>query len=146
MTIAAKTRERKTVELGRKRIPFKKLFDGKEIREAAKALEDFRLCFNEFEILYGARLTINMGTYYDNEATLVAARPETDKEYEERVAKAERAAELKAKRAAEKKEADRLKAIEKEANRQKDALEKIREVAKANGLTVDQLKILLDTK
>jgi hypothetical protein len=145
MTITAKTRERKTVEIGRRRIPFKKLFHGKEIREAAKNLEDFRLHFNEQEILYGAKLTIDMSSYYD-EATLVAARPETDKEYEERVAKAERAAELKAKRAEEKKEADRLKAIEKEANRQKDALDKIREVAKANGLTVDQLKILLDTK
>jgi hypothetical protein len=142
MTITAKTRERKTVELGRKRIPFKKLFDGKEIREAAKALEDFRLCFNEFEILYGARLTIHMTSYY-NETELVAVRPETDKEYEDRVAKAERAAELKAKRVAQKKETDRLKAIEKEANRQRDALEKIREVAKANGLTVDQLKTLL---
>jgi hypothetical protein len=146
MTITAKTRERKTVELGRKRIPFKKLFDGKEIREAAKALEDFRLHFNEQEILYGAKLTVRMGTYYDNEASLIAARPETDKEYDDRIEKAERAAELKAKRAAEKKEADRLKAIEKEANRQKDALDKIREVAKANGLTVDQLKILLDIK
>lgn len=142
MTITVKTRERKTVELGRKRIPFKKLFNGKEIREAAKALEEFRLCFNEFEILYGARLTIHMTSYYD-EAELVAARPETDKEYEERVAKAERAAELKAKRVAEKKETDRLKAIEKEANRQKDALEKIRDMAKANGLTVEQLKTLL---
>ena len=145
MTITAKTRERKTVELGRKRIPFKKLFNGKEIREAAKALEDFRLHFNEQEILYGAKLTIQMSSYYD-EAELVAARPETDKEYEERVAKAERAAELKAKRAEEKKEADRLKAIEKEANRQKDAVDKIREVAKANGLTIEQLQILLDTK
>ena len=142
MTITAKTRERKTVELGRKRIPFKKLFNGKEIREAAKALEDFRLCFNEYEILYGARLAIQINSYYD-EAELVATRPETDKEYEERIAKAERAAELKAKRVAEKKETDRLKAIEKEANRQKDALEKIREMAKANGLTVDQLKTLL---
>lgn len=146
MTITAKTRERKTVELGRKRIPFKKLFDGKEIREAAKALEDFRLHFNEAEILYGAKLTIHMGTYYDNEASLVAARPETDKEYNERIDKAERAAELKARRAAEKKAADRLKAIEKEANRQKDALEKIREVAKANGLTNEQLKTLLEVK
>lgn len=146
MTITAKTRERKTVEIGRKRIPFKKLFDGKEIREAAKALENFRLCFNEAEILYGAKLTIHMGTYYDNEASLVAARPETDNEYDERIAKAERAAELKVKRAAEKKEADRLKAIEKEANKQKDALEKIREVAKANGLTIKQLQTLLDVK
>jgi hypothetical protein len=145
MTITAKTRERKTVEIGRRCIPFEKLFHGKEIREAAKNLEDFRLHFNEQEILYGAKLTIEMISCYD-EATLVAARPETDKEYEERVAKAERAAELKIKRAAEKKEADRLKAIEKEANRQKDALDKIREVAKANGLTIEQLQILLDTK
>ena len=140
-----KTRERKTVEIGRRRIPFKKLFHGKEIREAAKNLEDFRLHFNEQEILYGAKLTIDMSSYYD-EATLIAARPETDKEYEERIAKAERAAELKAKRAAEKKEADRLKAIEKEANRQKDALDAIRTLAKANGVTAEQLQTLLDTK
>jgi hypothetical protein len=140
-----KTRERKTVEIGRRRIPFKKLFHGKEIREAAKNLEDFRLHFNEQEILYGAKLTIEMSSYYD-EATLVAARPETDKEYEERIAKAEKAAELKAKRAAEKKEADRLKAIEEEANKQQKALDAIRTLAKANGLTIEQLQILLDTK
>jgi len=145
MTITAKTRERKTVEIGRRRIPFKKLFHGKEIREAAKNLEDFRLHFNEQEILYGAKLTIDMSGYYD-EATLVAARPETDKEYEERVAKAERAAELKIKREAEKKEAARLKAIEDEANKQQKTLDAIRTLAKTNGLTIEQLQILLDTK
>lgn len=102
MTITAKIRNRKTVELGRKRIPFNKLFDGKEIREAAKALEDFRLHFNEQEILYGAKLTIHMGTYYENTASLVAARPETDKEYEERLIEAERAEELRVNRVAEK--------------------------------------------
>ena len=145
MTITTKTRERKTVEIGRRRIPFKKLFHGKEIREAAKNLEDFRLHFNEQEILYGAKLTIEMSSYYD-EATLVAARPETDKEYEERIAKAEKAAELKAKRAAEKKEAERLKAIEEEANKQQKALDAIRTLAKANGVTAEQLQTLLDTK
>jgi hypothetical protein len=140
-----KTRERKTVEIGRRRIPFKKLFHGKEIREAAKNLEDFRLHFNEQEILYGAKLTIDMSSYYD-EATLIAARPETDKEYEERVAKAERAAELKIKREADRKEVIRLKALEDEANKQQKALDAIRTLAKANGLTIEQLQTLLDTK
>ena len=140
-----KTYERKTVELGRKRIPFKKLFNGKEIREAAKNLEDFRLHFNEQEILYGAKLTIQMSSYYD-EAVLVAARPETDKEYEERVAKTERAAELKAKREADRKEAARLKALEDEANKQQKVLDTIRTMAKANGLTAQQLQTLLELK
>jgi hypothetical protein len=145
MTITAKTRERKTVEIGRKRIPFKKLFHGKEIREAAKNLEEFRLHFNEQEILYGAKLTIEMSSYYD-EPSLVATRPETDKEYEERVAKAERAAELRIKREAEKKEAAQLKALEEESNKQQKALDDIRTLAKANGLTIEQLQTLLDTK
>ena len=86
-----------------------------------------------------------MSSYYD-EAVLVAARLETDKEYEERVAKAERAAELKIKREADRKEVIRLKALEDEANKQQKALDAIRTLAKANGLTIEQLQTLLDTK
>jgi hypothetical protein len=51
-----KTDQRKTIQVGSKRIPLNKLLHGKEIREAAKALEDFRLKLNEEEFLYGAKL------------------------------------------------------------------------------------------
>ena len=51
--MAKTTLQRQSVELGKKRVPLKKLLHGKEIRAAAKALEDFRLIFNEQEILCG---------------------------------------------------------------------------------------------
>lgn len=136
---------RKEIQLGKKRIPMKKLLHGKEIREAAKALEDFRLEFNEQEILYGAKLTVWIEPY-NGDAYLMAKRPESDNEYKNRLEKARLAAELKQENARKRKEALRLKAIEEEANKQQKALETIRSMAKANGLTIDQLKILLDTK
>jgi hypothetical protein len=84
---------RKTIEVARKRVPLKKLLHGKEIREAAKALEDFRLNLNEAEFLYGAKITLTMDTY--GECQAVAKRPETDKEFADRIEKARLAAEAK---------------------------------------------------
>lgn len=136
-----KTATRKTIEIDRKRIPMKKLLHGKEIREAAKALEDFRLGLNEKEFLYGAKIYIQIGEYGETHA--VAKRLETDKEFEERIEKARLAAEAK-------KERERKQKLQEEAKRQRDAeLKKeraaqyIRETAKANGLTdKDVLEIL----
>ena len=73
-----KSSERKLVELGRKRIPLRKLIHSKEIRDAAKALEDCRLLFKEEEFFQRARLTLRWepggGCY------LLAHREETDKD------------------------------------------------------------------
>ena len=55
--------DRKTVEIDRKRIPLRTLIHGKEIRDAAKALEDFRVKLNEKEFLYGAKLYVDWKDY-----------------------------------------------------------------------------------
>jgi len=133
--------DRKTVEIGKKRIPLRKLLHGKEIREAAKALEDFRLGLNEQELLYGAKLTVKMDSY--GEAVLYAHRLETDKEYADRIEKARIAAEQKAERERKRKlmeveRAERAKEIQKQK-----ALESILSIAKANGLGNEELEKLL---
>jgi hypothetical protein len=69
--------ERKIVQIKTVRIPLVKLLHGKEIRAAAKALEDFRLKMKEEEILLGATLTIKRDAW-DRDFNLVATRPETD--------------------------------------------------------------------
>ena len=138
-----KKNDHKKVELARKRIPLRKLLNGKEIREAAKALEDFRLCFNEQEILFGATLTIKMDTY--GEAVLYAHRPETDKEYQDRLEKARIAAEAKAERERKRKLAAAERAKQAEANRKVNVAKSIKEMVKANNLTVDELAELLKT-
>lgn len=135
---------RKDIDLGKKRIPLKKLFHGKEIRVAAKALEDFRLHFNEQEILYGAKLTVCVDPY--GEVYLTAKRPESDNEYKDRLEKARAAKELSEERARKRKEAAHKKAIEDAANKQINALETIRSLAKVNGLTSEQLQTLLELK
>ena len=91
-----KKNERKTVEVGRKRVPLKKLLHGKEIRVAAKALEDFRLQLVEQEFLLGAKITLHFDSYGD--LTAVAKRPETDNEMFKRLEKARLVAEAKAER------------------------------------------------
>jgi hypothetical protein len=107
---------RKTIEVARKRVPLKKLLHGKEIREAAKALEDFRLNLNEAEFLYGAKITLTMDSY--GECTALAKRPETDKEYADRLEKARLAAEAKRRREAERK-------IAEAARREKDRIDQL---------------------
>jgi hypothetical protein len=108
--------KRKTIEVARKRVPLKKLLHGKEIREAAKALEDFRLNLNEAEFLYGAKITLTMDSY--GECTALAKRPETDKEYADRLEKARLAAEAKRRREAEKKASEA-------ARREKDRIDQL---------------------
>jgi hypothetical protein len=139
----AKTNERKLVELGTKRIPLRKLIHGKEIREAAKALEDFRLVFNEFELLQGAKLTVKMDTY--GEATLVAKRLESDNELAKRLEKARIAAEERAERERKRKLAEAERAKRQEAERKINVVKHIKDMAKANNLTVEELAILLKT-
>jgi hypothetical protein len=105
MATRKKTTDRKTLTIKKLRIPMVKLLDGKDIRTAAKNLEDFRLKMNELEILQGATLTVK----YDNwnsDFNLVATRSETDQEMNDRLEKARLAAEAKQRREAEKKAAD----------------------------------------
>jgi pyruvate/2-oxoglutarate dehydrogenase complex dihydrolipoamide acyltransferase (E2) component len=125
---------RKTVEVARKRVPLRKLLHGKEIREAAAALESFRLNLNEAEFLYGAKITLTMDSY--GECIAVAKRPETDKEYADRVEKARIAAEQKRERERKRQEAVAAKAAWEEANRRIRAAETIRKIAQEHGITV----------
>lgn len=94
--------DRKILQIKKIRIPMVKLLDGKEIREAAKALENYRLKMNELEILHGAKLTIKRDAW-NGDYDLVATRPETDQELADRLEKARLAAEVKKRREAEKK-------------------------------------------
>lgn len=128
---------KKQLEIDKKRIPLRNLINGKEIREAAKALEDFRLKLNDKEILYGAKIYIKWENY--GEAYAVARRLETDKEFADRLEKQRLAAEAKAERA-------RIRAIKEakareleEATRKERAAEYILKLAKEAGLSVDIL-------
>lgn len=132
---------RKTVELAHKRIPLRKLLHGKDIRTAAKALEDFRLVYNEQEILFGATLTIKMDTY--GEAVLYAHRPETDKEYADRLEKARLAEEAKKEREANRKLMAAEKAKRDAAMRKQNVAQRIKEMAMSNGVSIEELTEML---
>ena len=131
----AKVQERKTIEIDRKRIPLRQLLNGKEIREAAKALEDFRMKLNEKEFLYGAKITIKWEDYSDVYA--VARRPETDKEYADRLEKARIAAEVKAERARIKAKREEQRKIEEEANKKARVADYIQKLAREAGIAVN---------
>jgi transposase len=128
---------RKTVEIGSKRIPMKKLLNGKEIREAAKALEDFRLHFTEHEILHGGRIMLKVGEY--GEVTAVVKRLETDNEYNDRLEKARLAAEAKIERerkaALAKAEKERIA----EENKRARTLEYIKKLAEEQGINLKEI-------
>jgi len=132
-----KVTDRKLVEIGKKRVPLRKLIHNKEIREAAQALEDFRLNFNEQEILLGAKLIVKYEAGGD--AMLYALRPETDNEYSKRLEAYRIAEEQKAERAQKRKlqEAERQRKLESE--RKNDALASIERLIKSNGLTPKDL-------
>lgn len=137
-----KATQRKTVEVARKRVPLKKLLHGKEIREAAKALEDFRMNLNEAEFLYGAKITLVMDPSF-GECTAVAKRLETDKEFEDRMEKARLAAEAKKAREAKRRDAEKQAQIEQAFRRRANAREYIRKVAEEHGITSDELVDIL---
>ena len=139
----AKTNERKTVEIGKKRIPLRKLLHGKEIRAAAKALEDFRLVYNEEEILYGAKLTIKMDSY--GEAHLYAHRPESDNEMEKRIEQVRLAAEAKAEREKKRKLVEAEREKKRQADRKKNIADRVKEMALSNGVSIEELTAMLKT-
>lgn len=130
----SKNQVRKTIEIDRKRIPMRQLVNGKEIREAAKALENFRMKLNEQEFLYGAKIIVKWENY--GEAYAVASRLETDKEFEDRLEKQRLAAEAK-------KERERQRAIkaaklkeQEELNKKARVAEYIQKLAQEAGLAV----------
>lgn len=123
--------------IARKAIPLRTLLHGKEIREAAKALEDFRLKFKEEEFLYGATIKVQWGSYGDAEA--VVSRPETDNKYSNRLEQARIAAEKKAERERRRQEQEAIKAAQREARKKEDAAEMIKKLAKEAGILVDIL-------
>ena len=126
-------KERQTVQIKTMRIPLVKLLNGKEIRAAAKALEDFRLKMKEEEILQGATLTIKRD-YWDREFNLVATRLETDNEMAERIERARLAAEAKKRREAEKRAKEAKLAEQRKLDEQKKAFEMIHKLAREAGL------------
>jgi hypothetical protein len=137
----SKKLERKTIEISRKKIPLRSLMHGKEIRDAAAAVEQFRMKLNEQEFLYGAKITIDWEDY--GSVYAVARRPETDNEYADRLERARIAEELKKERELKRKLAAEQKAREAEFRKRASAVETIRKMAKENGLSPDQLIDLL---
>jgi hypothetical protein len=133
MATRKKTTDRKTIQIKKLRIPMVKLLDGKDIRTAAKNLEDFRLKMNELEILHGATLTVK----YDNwnsDFNLVATRPETDNEMNDRLEKARLAAEAKQRREAEKKIVEAKREADRVIAEQRKAFDMIHELARKHGI------------
>lgn len=137
----SKKTERKTVEIDRRRIPLRSLLHGKEIRDAAKALENFRMKMNEKEFLYGAKLHVDWKNY--DECYIVARRLETDQEYTDRLERARIAEELKTRRERERAAAAERKAQESAFKKRAAAVEQIRSMAKELGLSADELSKLL---
>jgi len=136
-TTKSKQVSRKSIEIARKRVPLRKLFHGKEIRAAAKALEEYRLHLNEAEFLYGGKITLTMDSY--GECIAVVKRLETDKEYADRLEKLRVAEEAKKAREAKKAiEAEHRAAAAAERQR-KQAIETLKHMMKANNLTIDDI-------
>jgi hypothetical protein len=138
--------ERKLVDIAKKRIPMKKMLHGKEIREGMAELEKFRQQYNEQEFFYGAKVYLHMDNYGDTYA--IVRRPETDKEYNERIAEANRLMEIKMAR----QEAARIRKEEKERKaeakarkeaeqRRLDEIEAVKLAARKLGLTAKDLGV-----
>lgn len=131
--------KRKMIEVDRKRVPLRKLFHGKEIRQAAAALEEYRLKLNEAEFLYGAKITLTMDSY--GECVAVAKRLETDKEFEARLERMRLAEEAKKEREARKVVEAELRAAAALERQRKQAIETMKNLMKSNNVTLDDLKV-----
>ena len=139
--MARNKQDRKTVEIDRKRIPLRSLIHGKEIRDAAKSLEAFRMKLNEQEFLYGAKLYIDWKDY--STVDIVARRLETDKEYADRLERARIAEEQKRRREIERAAAAVKRAEMEEFRQRAAAVENLRKTAKQLGLSGKDLVDLL---
>lgn len=134
----SKAEQRKIVEIKKIRIPMVKLIVGKDIRAAARALEDYRLKLKEEEILLGATLTIKRDAW-DDAYYLAATRPETDKELADRLERARLAAEAKKRRAIEKRQREAKIAEQKRIDEQRRAFDMINKLAQEHGITARDL-------
>ncbi len=132
--MAKNKQERKQIEIDRKRIPLRSLLHGKEIRDAAKALESFRMKLNEKEFLYGAKLYVDWHDY--STADIVARRMETDQEYADRLERIRIAAEQKVERERRQKLQAEFRARQAEIKKRAQAAETIRRIAQEAGLNV----------
>lgn len=133
----SKKQERKTVEISRKRIPLRSLLHGKEIREAARALEDFRMKLNEQEFLYGAKIAVHWENY--DSVYAVARRLETDQEFADRLERARIAEEQKREREQKRQLAAAERKAREEVLKKTRAAELIKKLAAENGLSSKDL-------
>lgn len=134
--------KRKQIEIKSERVPLKKLLNGVEIREAAQALEQQRLKFNEYEILYGAKIKLKMSEY--GECYMTAVREESDAEYNSRVEKARVLAEQRAQAQQRKAIREQQRRIEAEKLAKSQTLENLKQQMIRSGLTVDDLLEILE--
>lgn len=137
--------KKKTVELKRVRIPLRKLFHGVEIREAAENLKNFRLKLLEEELMQGAKLTIKVEAY-TNDFNLIATRLETDNEFEARIEKARLALEAKKEREAKRKLMEAEKAKREFEMRKERTAERVIEMVRTNGMTLEELAEILKNR
>jgi hypothetical protein len=136
--------EPKRVKIKEVRIPMQKLLKDKDLRTAAKNLEDFRLGFREEEILYGASLTVKYDSW-DSQFKLVVDRLETPEETAERIEKERLALEAKKKREAERKAREEKEKALREERRIAQALDDLRKHAMTHGIPLDRLVDSLKT-
>lgn len=130
----SKKQERKLIEIDRKRIPLRSLLHGKEIRDAAKAVEDFRMKLNEKEFLYGAKLFVDWKDY--GTVDIVARRPETDQEYADRLERIRIAEEQKRERERRRQEQEEARARQRALRKKLDAAEMIKKLAQEAGIAI----------
>jgi hypothetical protein len=130
--------EPKKVKIKEQRIPMVKLLKDKDLRTAAKNLEDFRLKFREEEILYGATLVVKYDNW-DHTFKVVAERFETTEEVTARVEKERLAAEAKKKREAERKAKEAADKANREKVRMNKVLEELKIYARNSGIPIDVL-------
>lgn len=126
--------ERKMIRMAEVELDVDELFDGKGIRAVQDDLEKFRIKLNEYEILYGA--TITMETGWDS-VRAVVRRPETDREYNDRMIRNQIARERKATAAQRKLEQEALKVKKKEEQQRKKDLNELKRIAKTYKLDFD---------
>lgn len=135
--------ERKIIVMKNVELELDQIFDNKTIREAQEALEKFRISLNEYEILYGA--TITMETGWDSVYAKIT-RPETDREYNDRMERNRIARERKATAEQRKKEQDALKAKKKAELQRKNDLKVLKRLANEYKLDIDSAleRLLVD--
>jgi hypothetical protein len=136
--------EPKKIKIKEQRIPMVKLLKDKDIRTAAKNLEDFRLKMKEEEILLGATLTVKYDSW-THDFKLLAERLETKEETLARVEKERLAEEARKKREAERKIKEAKAKEEREQRRIAEALEDLRKHAMIHGIPLDRLVDSLKT-